>query len=74
MKIESKLTEVIAQAWAERDLTKAKTLVEDCIQNSRIKDIDKKRIIFTLSEIRSKTKLDFYLANSLLKYEGMSLN
>jgi hypothetical protein len=68
----SKLEEVIAQAWTEPSLEKAKALVVDCISNSRIKSKDS--ILYTLSTIKSKYKLDYYLANSLLKFEGMSLN
>jgi len=68
----SKLVEVIAQAWEEKDVQKAKAIVAECIQNSNIKS--KSTILNTLSTIQSKYKLDYYLANSLLKFEGMSLN
>lgn len=70
--IKSKLETVIHQAWAETNLVKAKQIVTECIANSNIKS--KQTILNTLETITSKHKLDFYLANSLLKFEGMSLN
>lgn len=68
----SKLEKVIQQAWAEKDLNKAKQIVIDLIEPSRIKSKD--TIISTLKSITNKPKLDQYLANSLLKFEKMGLN
>lgn len=68
----SKLEKVIQQAWAEKDLNKAKQIVIDLIEPSRIKSKD--TIISTLKSITNKPKLDQYLANSLLKFEKMGLS
>jgi len=72
MTFTSKLEGIIQQAWNERDLNKAKTLVTNYISDSRIKSKD--TILTTLSSINSKTKLDFYLANSLLKFEKLAVS
>lgn len=69
---ESKLAQVIQQAWAEKDINKAKQLVIDLITPSRIKSKDV--ILATLKGINNKAKLDQYLAHSLLKFEKLGLN
>lgn len=68
----SKLEQIIQQAWAEKDLNKAKQMVIDFIEPSRIKSKD--QIIGTLKTIANKPKLDQYLANSLLKFEKLGLS
>lgn len=68
----SKLAEVIAQAWAEEDLEKAKQIIRDLIEPSRVKAKDD--ILRNMEPIQSKAKFDYYLANSLLKFEGLGLN
>lgn len=69
---QSKLAEVIAQAWAEKDLETAKQIIRDLIEPSRVKAKDD--ILRNMETIQSKAKFDYYLANSLLKFEGLGLN
>ena len=68
---ESKLAQVIQQAWAEKDIIKAKQLIIDLITPSRIKSKD--TILTTLKGINNQARLDQYLANSLLKFEKLGL-
>jgi hypothetical protein len=68
----SKLEQVIQAAWAERDLNKAKQLVIDLIEPSRINS--KQQILDTIKGINNKGRLDQYLANSLLKFEKLGLS
>lgn len=70
----STLDKVIHEAWGEEDVDKAKDLVLGHINASKVKDEDKKRIRLAMGEIKTKRKLDFYLANALLKFEGHGLN
>lgn len=72
--IQSTLNNVIQEAWQEPNLAKAKTLVLTYVSESKIKEEDKKRMTVAINEIKYKNKLDYYLANSLLKYEGLSVN
>lgn len=74
--IKSSLEKIIQQAWAESDLNKAKKLVTDFLETSKIKDEDKKKMITTINnptEIANKARFDRYLANALLSYEGSGL-
>jgi hypothetical protein len=68
----SKLEQVIQAAWAEKDINKAKQLVIDLIEPSRINS--KQQILDTIKGINNKGRLDQYLANSLLKFEKLGLS
>lgn len=68
----SKLEQIIQAAWMEKDLNKAKQLVIDLLEPSRVKTKD--QMIQTIKGIQSKTRFDQYLANSLLKFEKLGLS
>ena len=69
----SKLDTIVQQAWNEKDINKAKNLVANYIKNSKINNDSKKTILNKMIVITDKEKLDYYLANSLLKFEKMGL-
>jgi hypothetical protein len=69
----SKLDRIVQQAWQEDDINKAKNLVANYISNSKINNDSKKTILNKMKVITDKEKLDYYLANSLLKFEKMGL-
>ena len=71
MTYNSKLEGVISQAWGSNNLEETKELVIEHISNSSIKS--KQTILTNLKEIRSKRRLDFYLANSLLAFEKLNV-
>ena len=68
----SVLESVIQEAWQESDLTKAKKIVVEHIENSSIKS--KETVLQNIKTINSKERLDYYLANSLLYFEGHTIN
>ena len=72
--IKSSLDKIIQQVWSEKDLNKAKNIVTSYLNDSKIKDEDKKKMTQSIDKITTKGKLDYYLANSLLKYEGSGLS
>lgn len=72
--IKSSLEKIIQQVWSEKDLNKAKNIVTSYLNDSKIKDEDKKKMTQFIDKITTKGKLDYYLANSLLKYEGSGLS
>jgi hypothetical protein len=73
VKINSVLTKVVDLVFAATKLSDAKELIIDHIKNSGIKDIDKKRILFNVSEINNLQRLWQYTSNLILKYEGLGL-
>lgn len=70
MNLTSTLDKIIQQAWSEPSLSTAQQLVIDYLSNTRVKDKDS--MIAIIRAVPNKRKLDSYLANSLLKFEGMS--
>jgi hypothetical protein len=72
--IKSALERIIQKAWAEPVLEKAKTIVLDFINTSRINDNSKKTMISNIESINNKPRLDSYLANALLAFEKLKVN
>jgi len=70
----STLEKIANAVWNERDLNKAKDIVKQHVETSGMNDTSKKQILYNVSIITTKSKLDFYIANALLKYEKLSVN
>jgi hypothetical protein len=69
--VKSALEKIIQKAWAESNLDDAKKLVSDFISSTNIKSKD--TILRNLDTITSKSRLDAYLANSLLSFERLGV-
>ena len=52
----------------------AKQFIVDFVNEHRINEFDKKNIIKNVGECKSIYKIHNYIANSLLKYEGLSIH
>jgi hypothetical protein len=57
-----------------KDVNAAKTFINEFVNDKDINDIDKKVILNNIKDIKHINKLQTYICNSLLKYEGMSVN
>lgn len=73
IEIKSTLEKVANQIWTERDVNKAKEILKKHIEDSGMNDTSKKTMLYNLSTINTKSKLDSYVANALLKYEKLSV-
>lgn len=74
MKLESTLTKIAEQVFTATSVQQAKQIALEFLDKSKIKEEDRKKMI---NEIETKTdlvKLQIYIANALLKFEGLSLN
>ena len=74
MKLESTLTNIAEQVFTATSVQQAKQITLEFLDKSKIKEEDRKKMI---NEIETKTdlvKLQIYIANALLKFEGLSLN
>lgn len=60
--------------WNTPDVEKAKEITIEIIQSSVIRSTDRVRIIQKVSTIQKKSNLDTYLANCLLKFEGLGIS
>jgi len=73
VKIKSVLEEVAPQVFQIRDLSEAKRVILSFIETKNIKDTDKKIIIDNVSQFKNISAVHRYIANSLLKYEGLGI-
>ena len=74
VKIKSVLEECTEVLFTINDLKQAKEYVIDFINNRGIKDADKINIVRGTNESKSLIRLQTYVCNALLKYEGLSVN
>jgi F0F1-type ATP synthase delta subunit len=73
-KIKSVLEQIAATVFTMTNVADAKNYINEFINSKDINDKDKASIIKAVAEIKSMIKLQTYLCNALLKYEGMGMN
>jgi hypothetical protein len=73
-KIKSVLEQIAATVFTMTNVADAKNYINEFINSKDINDKDKASIIKAVTEIKSMIKLQTYLCNALLKYEGMGMN
>jgi ferritin len=72
--IKSIFEQIASEVFNMKDVNTAKQFVTDFVTNKKIKDEDKKVIIDNVNNCKSISRIQTYICNSLLRYEGMSLN
>tara|TARA_R110002050_G_scaffold206254_1_gene341933 strand:- start:251 stop:475 length:225 start_codon:yes stop_codon:yes gene_type:complete len=71
--ITSTLASIAQQVFVSTNVTEAKAIVISHIDSTRIKEADKDTIIKNLHGMKSLGRVQTYLCNSLLRYEGLGL-
>ena len=71
MEIVSTLAQIAPDIFAAKSLTAAQEIFSKHISESKIKAEDKAKMLLEGSQMKSLTQLQRYLANALLKYEGL---
>jgi ferredoxin len=74
VQIKSIFEQIASEVFNMKDVNKAKQFVTNFVTNKKIKDEDKKVIIDNVNNCKSISRIQSYICNSLLRYEGMSLN
>ena len=70
----SVLEQIINDVYTMTDVNEAKNFIENFLEEKKINDVTKNQMLQNISEIKSMLKLQFYMTNSLLRFEGMSVN
>lgn len=70
--IKSTLADIAPEVFTATDWETAKALIVSHLEETNVKDRDK--MLEDVRKLHNLIKIQTYLANSLLKYEGMSLN
>jgi ribosomal silencing factor RsfS len=71
--IKSVLEEVAPQVFQIKDLDEAKGVIVKFLETKNIKETDKQTIVNNVSQSRHINAVHGYIANCLLKYEGMGV-
>ena len=74
VQIKSIFDQIASEVFDMKDVNKAKQFVTDFVNDKKIKDEDKTVIINNVNNCKSISRIQTYICNSLLRYEGMSLN
>lgn len=72
--IKSVLEQIATEIFKMNDVNKAKSFISEFIANKGINGVDKQVIVNNVSKCTNISAIQRYVCNSLLKYEGMSLN
>lgn len=73
IQIKSIFEQIAEQVFKVTDINKAKQFINEFVESKNIKPEDKQLILKNVSECKTLIKLQTYICNSLLKYEGMSV-
>jgi hypothetical protein len=74
VKIVSTLDNIAEQVFNAKTVDEAKTICLDYLKDSKIKESDRTKMITEISNMKYLHKVQFYIANALLKYEGLGLS
>ena len=74
MNIQSTLTKIAEQVFTAKSCDEAKKIALDYLSESKINEEDRVKMIAEIEIKKDLVKLQIYIANALLKFEGLSLN
>ena len=72
--IKSIFAQITDQVFTMKNVNEAKQFITEFVDHKDINDEDKKLILRNISSIKTLDKVQNYICNSLLKYEGLSVN
>lgn len=71
--IVSTLDTIATQVFEAKTLDQAKTICLDYLKESKIKESDRLKMISEIEKMKYLYKVQLYIANALLKYEGLGV-
>jgi len=74
MNLTSTLTHIAEQVFTAKTCDEAKKIALDFLNESKINEEDRKKMISEIETKKDLVKLQIYVANALLKFEGLSIN
>lgn len=72
--IKSIFEQISEQVFTMNNMVEAKQFIAEFVNSKKINDVDKTNIINNVNACRNIIKIQSYICNSLLKYEGMGMN
>jgi hypothetical protein len=74
MQIKSIFEQISADVFAATNLQQTKTFIKTFINEKKINDKDKQLILKNVDACKTLPRLQMYVCNSLLQFEGMGLD
>lgn len=74
MNIQSTLIKIAEQVFTAKSCDEAKKIALNFLNKSKINEEDRKKMISEIETKKDLVKLQIYIANALLKFEGLSVN
>lgn len=74
IEIKSCFEQISEQVFSMKNLDEAKTFVINFIKEKHINEKDKQSILKEINQAKTLVRFQQYIANALLKYEGMGVN
>jgi len=74
MNIQSTLTKIAEKVFTAKSCDDAKKIALDYLSESKINKEDRVKMIAEIEQKKDLVKLQTYIANALLKFEGLSVN
>ena len=74
MNIQSTLTKIAEKVFTAKSCDDAKKIALDYLNESKINEEDRVKMIAEIEQKKDLVKLQMYIANALLKFEGLSVN
>jgi hypothetical protein len=74
VQIKSIFEQISEKVFTMSNVNEAKNFIIDFVETKQINEVDKKSILKAVNDSKTLTKLQTYICNSLLKYEGMGMN
>jgi hypothetical protein len=72
--IVSTLDRIATQVFESKTLDEAKEICINYLKESKIKESDRLKMIDEIEKMKHLHKVQMYIANALLKYEGLGLS
>jgi hypothetical protein len=72
--IKSVFEQIAKEVFVLNNVSTAKETINSFLSEKKINEIDKKTILFNVNKCTSMYHLNRYICNSLLKFEGLSVN
>jgi len=73
-KIKSVITQRITEIYSATDIVTAKELLRNLLTESKIKDIDRDKMLAELNKITTLKQVQFYATNCMFKFEGLGID
>ena len=74
IQIKSVLEQIAEQIFIMKDVKQAQNFIIVFVSDKNINEKDKQHIVDSVSKCKHLSKVQMYICNSLLKYEGLGMN